>query len=119
LSAKVAKETSHLLPAGRVLLEDLLDNLLLLDEESADDTVLDAVGAAGTTVGALDGLLGAGDGGVLARTKGRDLLIENERSCQWILIDSCGLVVQKMAHGFDELESKPLIEQDKNLHLRA
>lgn len=61
-----------------VLLEDLLDDLLLLDEESADDAVLDAVGAAGTTVGALDGLLGAGDGGVLAGAKGGDLL---ERVC--------------------------------------
>lgn len=52
------------------LLEDLLDDLLLLNEESADDAVLDAVGASRTTVGALDGLLGAGDGGVLAGAEG-------------------------------------------------
>jgi hypothetical protein len=55
------------------LLHDLLDDLLLLDEESADDTVTDAVGAAGATVGTLDGLLGAGDLGVLAGAKGGDL----------------------------------------------
>ena len=61
------------LAAGRVLLEDLLDDLLLLDQEGADDAVLDAVGAARATVGALDGLLGAGDGGVLAGTESRDL----------------------------------------------
>ena len=66
-------KSDSLLPAGGVLLEHLLDNLLLLDEESADDAVLDAVGAAGTTVGTLDGLLGAGDLGVLAGTESRDL----------------------------------------------
>lgn len=55
------------------LLHDLLDDLLLLDQESADDTVTDAVGAAGATVGTLDGLLGAGDLGVLARAEGGDL----------------------------------------------
>lgn len=55
------------------LLEDLLDDLLLLDQESADDTVLDATGAAGATVGTADILLGARDLGVLARAKGGDL----------------------------------------------
>jgi hypothetical protein len=54
------------------LLEDLLDNLLLLDQESADDTVLDAVGASRSTVRTLDGLLGAGDGGIFAGSEGRD-----------------------------------------------
>ena len=54
------------------LLEHLLDDLLLLDEESADDAVLNAVGASRTTVGALDGLLGTGDGGVFAGAEGRD-----------------------------------------------
>lgn len=55
------------------LLHDLLDDLLLLDQEGADDAVTDAVGAAGATVGTLDGLLGAGDLGVLAGTEGGDL----------------------------------------------
>lgn len=55
------------------LLHDLLDDLLLLNEESADDTVLDAVGAAGATVGTLDGLLWAGDGSVFAWAEGRNL----------------------------------------------
>jgi len=72
------------------LLEHLLDDLLLLDEESTDDPVLDAVCASRTTVknqhhfskqllyhcnipiGALDGLLGAADGGVFARTESGD-----------------------------------------------
>ena len=55
------------------LLHDLLDDLLLLDEESADNAVLDAVGAARAAVCALDGLLRAGDLGVLAWAEGRDL----------------------------------------------
>jgi len=56
------------------LLEDLLDDLLLLDQESTDDAVLDAAGASRSTVGALDGLLGAGDLGVLAGAEGWDTL---------------------------------------------
>lgn len=55
------------------LLHDLLDNLLLLDQESAGDAVLDAVGAARAAVGARDGLLRAGDGCVLAGTESGDL----------------------------------------------
>lgn len=56
------------------LLEHLLDDLLLLDQESADNAVLDAASASRSTVGALDGLLGAGDLGVLAGTEGGDTL---------------------------------------------
>lgn len=56
-----------------LLLEDLLDDLLLLNEESTDDTVADAVAAAGTTVGTLDSLLGLGELSVLAGAEGRDL----------------------------------------------
>lgn len=59
------------------LLHDLLDNLLLLDQEGAGDTVLDAVGAARSTVGTLDGLLGPRDGGVFAWAQGWDLYEEN------------------------------------------
>ena len=55
------------------LLEDLLHNLLLLNQESADNTVLDATGTARATVGTADVLLGAGDLGVRARTQGGDL----------------------------------------------
>lgn len=55
------------------LLEDLLDNLLLLNQESADDAVLDAVGAPRATVGTLNGLLGARDGGILVGAEGRNL----------------------------------------------
>ena len=72
------------------LLHDLLDDLLLLNEEGADDTVADAVGAAGATVGTLDGLLGAGDLGVLAGTESGDLQLRsvNFPSC---LVAATGL----------------------------
>jgi hypothetical protein len=56
------------------LLEHLLDDLLLLDQESADDAVLDAAGAPRSTVRTLDGLLGAGNLGVLAGAEGRNTL---------------------------------------------
>lgn len=72
------KHRHHLSPLLLRLLKNLLDDLLLLNQESTNDTVLDAVGAARTTVGALNGLLWAGDGGVLAWAEGRDL----EKSCQ-------------------------------------
>jgi hypothetical protein len=55
------------------LLHNLLHNLLLLNQERTHNTVLDAVGAAGTSIRALDGLLWAGDGAVFAGTKGGDL----------------------------------------------
>jgi len=55
---------------------DLLDDLLLLDQERADDAVLDAVGAAGSTVGTLDGLGGLRDLGILAGAEGGDLYIK-------------------------------------------
>jgi len=54
-------------------LDDLLDNLLLLDQESADDSVTDAVSATGTTVGTVDGLLAAGDASVLGGAESGDL----------------------------------------------
>lgn len=55
------------------LLENLLDDLLLLDQESTDDAVLDAASAAGSTVGTADVLLGAGNLRVLPGTEGGDL----------------------------------------------
>lgn len=54
------------------LLEHLLDDLLLLNQESTDDAVLDAVGASRSAVRTLDGLLGARDGGILVGAEGRD-----------------------------------------------
>jgi hypothetical protein len=54
-------------------LDDLLDDLLLLDQESADDSVTDAVSAAGTTVSTVDGLLAAGDASVLGGAESGDL----------------------------------------------
>ena len=56
------------------LLEHLLDDLLLLDQEGTDNAVLNAAGASRSTVGALDGLLGAGNLGVLAGAEGWDTL---------------------------------------------
>lgn len=52
---------------------DLLHDLLLLDQERAHDTVLDAVRATGPTIGALDGLLGLRDLRVLAGAERGDL----------------------------------------------
>jgi hypothetical protein len=75
LSAPVLQPLAHHYLALLLLrlLEHLLDDLLLLNEECSDNTVLDAVRAAGATVRTLDGLLGLGDGGVLAGSEGRDL----------------------------------------------
>lgn len=53
-----------------ILLEDLLDNLLLLDKESTDNLLLDAVGAERATVSTVDSLLGVVDTGVLAGSQG-------------------------------------------------
>lgn len=55
------------------LLEHLLHNLLLLNEERPDNPVPNAVAAPRTAVRTLDGLLGLGDLGVLARAEGRNL----------------------------------------------
>ena len=62
-----------LLLAGLLVLQHLLDDLLLLDQEGPDDTVTDAVTASRSTVGALDGLLGLGDLGVLAGSESGNL----------------------------------------------
>jgi hypothetical protein len=64
------------------LLEHFLHNLLFLDQERADYPILDAVCASRTTIGALDGLLGAGNGGVLARTEGGNLIDKLEMQLQ-------------------------------------
>lgn len=64
-----------LLLARLLLLHHLLDNLLLLDQEGTDDSVTDAAAAPGTTVGALDGLLGLGDLGVLAGAESGNLCV--------------------------------------------
>ena len=60
-----------------LLLQHLLDDLLLLNQESADDAVPHAVAASRSTVCSLDCLLGLGDVGVLAGSQGRNLLKTN------------------------------------------
>lgn len=50
-----------------------LDDLGLLDEESANDAVTDAVGATRSSVSALNGLLSLRDLSVFTGAKGRDL----------------------------------------------
>jgi len=55
------------------LLQYLLDDLLLFDQESTNDSVPDAVGASGATVGTLDGLLRSGCSGIFSRSKSWDL----------------------------------------------
>lgn len=75
LTTNTEHERVHLALGGLLLrlLEDLLDDLLLLDQEGTDDAVLDATGAAGTTVGTADVLLGLGDLRVLAGAERGDL----------------------------------------------
>jgi hypothetical protein len=70
----------HCLPLARGklllllrLLENLLDDLLLLNQEGADNAVLDAVTASGTTVGARDVLLGTRNLGVFTGSESRNL----------------------------------------------
>jgi len=54
-------------------LEDLLDDLLLLNQESANNSVADAVGAARSTIGTADSLLGLGNLSILTGTESNDL----------------------------------------------
>jgi hypothetical protein len=54
-------------------LENLLDNLLLFNQESTNNTVSDTVGTAGTTIGTANGFLGLGDSGKFTRTESLDL----------------------------------------------
>lgn len=55
------------------LFEHLLDDLLLLNQECPDNAVADTVATSRSSVGALDGLLWAGDLGVLAGSESWDL----------------------------------------------
>lgn len=66
-----SKETSLFL----LLLDDALDDLLLLDEESTDDAVADARGAAGATISTVHGLLALRDAREHTGTQGLDLYI--------------------------------------------
>jgi hypothetical protein len=54
-------------------LEDLLDNLLFFDQESANNTVSDTVSTTRTTISTADVLVGLGDGSELTRTESLDL----------------------------------------------
>lgn len=49
-----------------LLLQHSLDDLLLLNQEGSDDSLLDTVGTSGTTVSSLDGLVGLRDRSVLS-----------------------------------------------------
>lgn len=54
------------------LLENSLDNLLLLNKEGSDNSVLDTVGAQRSAVSSLDGLGGLGNSGKLSGSEGGD-----------------------------------------------
>lgn len=93
-----------LLLARLLLLQNLLDDLLLLDQEGADNAVADAVAASGTTVGALDGLLGLGDLGVLAGAESGKLMREVSQSAPVVMEQigprpRQGLQQQRLASG--------------------
>jgi hypothetical protein len=60
-------------------LQNLLDNLLFLDQESTDNTVAYTGATAGTTVGAGDGLAALGELGVLTGSDGWDLKYKARR----------------------------------------
>jgi len=64
------------------LLHNFLHDLLFLNQESANHTVLDTVGATAATIGALYGLFGARDGGILAGSEGWNLC--REQTYQYI-----------------------------------
>lgn len=70
-----------LLLALLLLLQHLLDDLLLLNEEGSDNAVTDTATASRTTVGALDGLLGLGDLGVLAGSESGNLRGQESVAC--------------------------------------
>ena len=55
-----------------LVLQHSLDDLLLLNQEGSDDSLLDTVGASGTTVSSLHGLVGLGHLGVLSWSQRRD-----------------------------------------------
>jgi len=73
LDAITTPTSTRLTPLLLGLLEHLLHDLLLLDQESASHTVLNAVRASRAAVRTLDGLLRPADGGVLARAEGGNL----------------------------------------------
>lgn len=57
-----------------LLLQHSLDNLLLLNQEGSDDSLLDTVGASGTTVSSQDGLLRLLDSGVFSWSQSSNAL---------------------------------------------
>jgi hypothetical protein len=54
-------------------LEDLLDDLLLLNQESAHNSVANAVRATGSTISTADVLLGLGNLSILTRAESNNL----------------------------------------------
>lgn len=102
------------------LLEHLLDDLLLLDQESTDDTVLDATGAARTTVGTADVLLGARDLGVFTGAESGDLKSKDIHHQHSVL--PTGHIFQGMwraCKGFHRLVSLRAVRFPPPLDIRA
>lgn len=73
-SCQLHPVTMHLSLLLLRLFKHLLDDLLFLDQECANDTVLDTAGASRSTVCSLNRLLGAGDVGVFAWSESWDAL---------------------------------------------
>ena len=87
------------------LLENSLDDLLLLNEESTDDLVSNRVGRDATTVSTVNGLVGLGDIGVLSGSQG---LNTRKRSTSVTTLGSgtvlLDMVVSKVStRGLDDL----------------
>lgn len=121
LTTNTEHERVHLALGGLLLrlLEDLLDDLLLLDQEGTDDAVLDATGAAGTTVGTADVLLGLGDLRVLAGAERGDLKEGEKESRQPSCTIENHLVLPVLVQHWRGLNSLNSLKSFQPRHLLA